>query len=134
MPKVPVRLNATMTGSLFPFFVQPRLICEVLIAAAVKLDGSFAEKHVKIQKVISLVDVFSVMLIKGFAVLSPAHDFEQGTVASVKVVLPDVPGQGQPPRLIVEPVLNMIPFAVVDVADMGYNPWCEVQLMLFGLI
>ena len=67
-------------------------------------------------------------------VLSPAHDFEQGTVASVKVVLPDVPGQGQPPRLIVEPVLNMIPFAVVDVADMGYNPWCEVQLMLFGLI
>ena len=69
-----------MTGSLFPFLVQPRLICEELTAVAVKFIGSLIEEQVMKQKVISFVVLFSAMLISGFAVLAAARDFELGVV------------------------------------------------------
>jgi hypothetical protein len=99
------------------------LICEELAAFAVKAEGSSGEGQERKQKVTSFVVVFSAMLTRGLAVLAPAHDFEQGVVPSVNVVLLEVPGQGQPPVLIVEPELVDIPLAVVDVADIGYMPW-----------
>ena len=73
----------------------------VLIVVAVKFDGSFEVVQEMKQKVTSFVVVFSAMLIRGFAVLAPAHDLEFGVVASVKVVLAEVPGHGHPLLLIV---------------------------------
>jgi hypothetical protein len=118
-----------MTGSLFAFFVHPRLICVELAVVAVKVNGSPVTLQDIKQKVISFVDVFSAMLSRGLAVLAPAQDFELGVVASVNVVLLEVPGQGHPPVLIVEPELSMMPLAEVDVADMGYIPWWEEALI-----
>ena len=85
-------LKATTTGLLELFRPQARLICEPLAAVAVKLVGSSGDEQAIKQKVTSLVAVFSVMLVSGLEVLAPAHDFEWGVVASVKVVLLLVPG------------------------------------------
>jgi hypothetical protein len=74
------------------------------------------------QSVIVWATLSSVMATIGFAVFAPAHDREFGVVASVNEVLLPVPGQGQPSVLIVETELNIIPLAVVDVADMGNKP------------
>ena len=57
--------------------------------------------QVMIQKVISFVVVFSVMFVSGKAVLAPAQEWEFGVVASVKVVLLLVPGNGHAAILIV---------------------------------
>ena len=84
-------------------------------------DRFEVEQEIK-QKVISLVVVFSAIVVRGSLVLAPAHDFEFGIVASVNVVLLLVPGHGHPVELMVELELSIIPFAVVEVADIGYKP------------
>ncbi len=60
-----VILNATITGLFEEFFIQLRSISEVLTADAWKLDGSFEVEQLIKQKVISFVELFSVMLISG---------------------------------------------------------------------
>mgnify|MGYP007131794582 CR=1 FL=1 len=66
--------------------------------------------------------VFSEILVMGLAVFAPAHDFELGVVASVKLVLLLVPGHGQPVTLILLADANDTPFAVVATADIGKSP------------
>jgi hypothetical protein len=55
-------------------------------------------------------------------VFAPAHDFEKGVVASVKVVLLVVPGQGHPLVLMVDEELGIIPLMIIEFAAIGKSP------------
>ena len=90
-----------------------------------KLDGSSCEAHEIKQKLILFE--LSEMLIKGRLVLAPAHDFEFGAVASVKLVSLLVPGKGAPDVFMFELVLT--PLALVELAALTYRPWCEPALI-----
>ncbi len=76
--------------------------------------------------------VFSEIVVIGFAVFTPAHDFAFGVVASVKLVLLLVPGQGQPVTFTLLAEASDTPFAVVATADTGYKPWWLPMLILFA--
>ena len=76
---------------------------------------------------------FSVIEEIGFAVFAAAHDFELGVVASVKLVLLEVPGHGHP-EVLTAPDPVMIPLAVLELAAIGYNPWWLVALMSLALL
>lgn len=86
------------------------------------LDGVTASVGTQAMKqnVISFAVVFSVMLVSGKLVLAPAQEWEFGVVASENDALLPVPGNGQPPPLIVPYTVGGFPVAV---AQTGYKPW-----------